>query len=537
MDIQYKPISGLNTTSLNKLIEISKKELAELSHNHTKSQITDFPTKLSQFVNDISVGEGGTGRKIFAADITDYGAVSGDGVFDTSSNTYKNMIDCTQAVKDAISAGYKAIIFPASGKFKINGPINITSKLIILGCGAEIYADPVKASDRNIFVFGYGADKSKIYSLNFASKNVYTANLANATALSSNCFAFNIAGNSSGYVQNIYIDNCSCNSYRYFISIMKAKNIIIDNCYGEENYFNIYTGFNAYDVHINNSILKEQLETDIYGHTLYLGSGTYGVTVNNCVLEGLGDNASNVVKCGADQEAYCQDVIVKNSTIRGKTKASFLYCHAHANVKYENCTMEFECSDSTAYCRLLQFNNYSDMRFKNCEFIIDSVQRFTHTENNLTDNILIFDDCNFTIKNTVNQYLTMDLSTAADFKLRNCNLDYSQCTRPINLIKPSMVNTEIINCNFDLPKGSACGFSSAASVTYNQTAPKMLVANTTIKMPSGNATSFFQYVKGNTNAKVAATNITLINGASSNGNYILSESDYVKASNINSIVW
>ena len=100
-----------------------------------------------------------------------------------------------------------------------------------------------------------------------------------------------------------------------------------------------------------------------------------------------------------------------------------------------------------------------------------------------------------------------------------------------------MVNTKIINCNFDLPKGSACGFSSAASVTYNQTAPKMLITNTTIKMPSDNTTSFFQYVKGNTNAKVAATNITLLNGASSNGNYILSESDYVKASNINSIVW
>ena len=74
--------------------------------------------------------------------------------------------DEIEQLLDAIAAGYGIIIFPASGKFKINGPINISSKLIILGCGAEIYADPVKASDRNIFVFGYGADNSKIYSLN-----------------------------------------------------------------------------------------------------------------------------------------------------------------------------------------------------------------------------------------------------------------------------------------------------------------------------------------------------------------------------------
>lgn len=526
-------VDAYTKTQINTMLE----EYSKVTHVHTKEQITDFPTKLSEFVNDLSVTSGGKGQKIFAADIVDYGAKSGDGVYNTSSKTYANMTDCTQAVKDAIAAGYGAIIFPAGGKFKINGPISITSKIIILGCGAEIYADPVSAADRNIFVFGPGSDGSKIYSLNFISKNVYTANLANATALSSNCFAFNIAGNSSAYVQNIYIDNCTCRNYRYFVSIMKAKSIIINNCYGEENYFNVYTGFNAYDIYINNCTLKEQLETDIYGHVLYLGSGTYGVTVDNCILEGLGANASNVVKCGADQEAYCQDVIVKNSVIRGKTKASFLYCHAHADVRYENCIMEFTCADSSAYCRLLQFNNYSDMRFKNCEFILDSIQRFTHTETNITDNILIFDNCNFTIKNAVNQYLLLDLVTAANFKLRNCNLDYSQCTKPINLVKSAMVNTEIIGCTFALPSGSTCGFTSSSGVSYTQTAPKMLIADTTIKMPSGNTTAFFQYVKGSTGAKVAVTNITLLNGTNASGKHILAESDYVKAANINAISW
>ena len=40
MTIQYKPVSGLNTTSLNKLIEISKKDLT--------TKVTTIETNLSE---------------------------------------------------------------------------------------------------------------------------------------------------------------------------------------------------------------------------------------------------------------------------------------------------------------------------------------------------------------------------------------------------------------------------------------------------------------------------------------------------------
>jgi hypothetical protein len=514
-------------------------EYAALTHIHTKSQITDFPTNLSQFVNDLAVGEGGTGQKIFAADIVDYGAKIGDGVFNTTSKTYSNMTDCTQAVKDAIAAGYGIIIFPAKGKFKINGPISITSKLIILGCGAEIYCDPVNASNRNVFVFSTGANGSKVYSLNFKSENVYTANLNNATALSSNCFAFNIAGNTSGYISDIHINDCAADGFRYFVSIIKARYIYMDGLYGKNNYFTIYTGYDVDKVFLRNSVLFSQAATDIYGHILYLGDNTKGVEVDNCWLEADG-NHNNLIKCGSDENsAYCKNIKIKNSTIIGVSSTSFLYAHAYSESLYENCNMIFSASGSSAYPRLMQFNNNAVTKFRNCNFTLDSVQRFTHTDSTLTNNSLIFEDCNFTIKNTINTNLTFDLTAGAkDFKLIKCVLDYSNVSKAINIMKPALYALQVLNCTLKLPSGSMCGYSASNSVSYTQTqSPKLLLNNTTIEMPSGNTTSFFGYVKGSTSALAYLINVTLLNGANSSGNYMLASSNYSKIANVNAIPW
>ena len=231
--------------------------------------------------------------------------------------------------------------------------------------------------------------------------------------------------------------------------------------------------------------------------------------------------------------------MVKNTTMKCRSKASFLYCHAHADVQYENCHMIFTGSSKDAYPRLLQFNNYSNMKFKGCKFELDSVQRFTHTDNSLTDNVLLFEDCSFTYKNTVNTYLLFDLTAGAkDFKLIRCTLDYSGCSKAINMLRQALYSLQIISCYFKLPKGSTLGYSSAGNVSFTQTqSPKLLIANTTIEMPSGNATVFFQYVKGSTSASISVLNVALLNGTNSSGSSVLSSSEYAKLTNIDTAKW
>lgn len=521
----YYTINQLN----NKLNDYSK-----LNHSHTKAEITDFPTKLSEFENDLNFSSGSgtvteSGEKV--AYIEDFGAINLSSIsFNSSNNTYTGA-DSSKAIINAINSGFTKIVFPPNGKFICSSLIQIDKKVIIDGNNSIIYSNPINKSDRNIFYFKSGSKGSIIKNLNFESQKAFTVNLnTNVTAKSSNLCAIGVNNNA----ENIVIDNCSGKGLKYLVACSVCKNVTIKNCYGEDNYFTVYTGYNAYNTTISNCNFSEQKATDMYGHVLYLGGATYGVLVENCVFNAVGDDSSNIIKCGADQTEYCQDVIVKNTIMKCKSKASFLYCHAHANVEYYDCKMEFTCSDKTSYCRLLQFNNYSDMKFNNCTFILDSIQKFTHTDNNKTENTLIFDNCNFSIKNSVNTYLLFDLSASAnDFKLRNCNFDYSKCTSPINMIKSALINLEILNCSFKLPSGSMFGFTSSGNVSYAQTtSPKLLMANTKIELPNGNTTTFFNYVKGSTSANINLINDILINGENSSNVYIKDTNDYNKVANL-----
>ena len=511
-----------NLYLLNKIKELESGtgsgEYAPTLHTHTKSQITDFPTKLSQFTNDLPTSSGGTGATKTSALITDFGAVNNNSVtYNTSTKTYVGT-DCSQAILDAIASGYTKIEFPSGGNFIVNTTIPVNKKVLIEGNGANIYINPIKGQDHNVFYFKDGSDYSVIRGLNFYSTNAYTVNLnTNVTALSSNNCAIGINNNA----ENIIVSDCYAEGFKYVVACSVCRNVIIDYCRGKENYFSIYTGFNAYNTYISRCNFAEQTETDIYGHVLYLGGATYGVEVNNCYFEALGDDSSNIIKCGADQTEYCTGVVVKNTTMKCKSKASFLYCHAHADVQYENCRMIFTNSDSSAYPRLLQFNPYSNMRFKDCYFELDSVQRFTHVENSYNENSLIFEDCSFLIKNTVNKYLTFNLVAGSKiFRMIRCTMDYSLLDRAINLLNLSLYSLEFIDGTLYLPYGSVIGQMNSSAVSYTQTqSPRLLMTNTTIIRTYNDTDSsmFLYYVKGSSSALVSLANVTIINGQSNTG--------------------
>ena len=507
------------TTEKNKLAGLKNYDDTEVQSkiSQLETSVENFPTKLSQFENDLPTSTGGTGATKISALITDFGAVNNSSVtYNTSTKTYSGT-DCSQAILDAIASGYTKIEFPAGGNFIVNTIIPVNKKVLIEGNGANIYVNPISGSDHNVFYFKDGSDYSVIRGLNFYSTNAYTVNLAtNVTALSSNNCAIGINNNA----ENIVVSDCYAEGFKYFAACSVCKNIKFDNCRGKDNYFSIYTGFNAYNTVINNCHFAEQTETDIYGHVLYLGGATYGVEINNCYFEALGDNSSNIIKCGADQDEYCTGVVVKNTTLKCRTKASFLYCHAHADVQYENCHMIFTDSTSDAYARLLQFNAYSNMYFKGCKFELDSVQRFTHAFS-FTDNSLIFEDCSFIIKNTVNKHLTFNLNAGAkNFKLIRCTMDYSNVDRAINLLSSDLYSLEMLNCTLYVPAGSILGQASTSSISYTQTtSPRLLMTNTNIirTYSSTDSSILINYVKGSATPIISLANITIVNGQANTG--------------------
>lgn len=450
--------------------------------------------------------------------ITNFGTVNNETItYDESRNIYIG-VDCTQAIKNALASGYEKIEFPSGGNFIINSTILVDNKIIIEGNGANIYTNPNNNSDKNIFYFRSGSSGSSINNLNFYSKKAYKVNLnTNVTAKSSNVCAIGINSNA----ENILINKCYGEGLKYFSGCSVCKNITFNECSGKDNYFTIYTGYNAYNTTIKKCNFSEQIETDMYGHILYLGGASYGVNIEDCYFEALGDNSSNIIKCGADQKENCIGITVKNTTMKCRSKTSFLYCHANADVEYNNCNMIFNCSTNSDYPRLLQFNNYSKMKFKDCNFELDSIQKFTHTNNSLINNSLIFENCDFKIKNTINKYLTLDLNAGSkEFKLINCNLDYSSLDRPINILNQNLYSLEINDCNLYLPAGSTIGKYNKNDVQYSLTnSPKLIISDTNIFRKYSNIDNslLINYSKGNTAAEISLKNIKIINGQANNG--------------------
>ena len=458
-----------------------------------------------------------------AVSILDFGAVSSsDTTYDSATNTYKNMTDCTEAFKKALASNCSKIVFPSNGNFLINSVVPIEKKVILEGNGSCLYSNPSSGVDKNILYFKEGGSGSTVNDLYFYSNKAYTVNLnTNVTAKSSNICAIGVNNNA----KNITLNRCYGESLKYFVACSSCENVTMNYCSGKDNYFSVYTGFNAYKTIINHCHFAEQLETDIYGHVLYLGGATYGVEINDCYFEALGDDSSNIIKCGADQTEYCTGVVVRNTTMKCKSKASFLYCHAHADVEYYDCRMIFTNSSSEAYPRLLQFNPYSTMKFKNCKFELDSIQKVTHTDSDYSSNTLIFEDCHFIVRNTINKSLTLSLhSSAKDFKFIRTILDFSLLDRGINLISSSLYSLEMLDCIIYLPVGSMIGKSTSSSVSYTQTSPKLLMTNSTIirTYSSTESNMLFNYVKGSTSAKISLANVVAVNGQNSSGDYAIS---------------
>ena len=495
------------------------------------TRIKDLATSTLNPANDDYIvldGETNGTRKILASNlnggskatnssalVTDFGAVKGGITYNSSTKKFVGT-DASQAIKDAIASGYSKIEFP-KGDYLVNDIIKLSKKILIEGNESTIYVNPSDGTDHNVFLTLAGSDYSVIRNLHFISSNDYKVNLnTNVTAKSSNNCAISINNN----VKNIVVDGCSAKGFKYVVACSGCENVIIDSCSGEDNYFSVYTGFNAKNTSISRCDFKEQIETDMYGHVLYLGSGTYGVTVQDCNFEALGDDSSNIIKCGSDQSDPCTGVIVRNTVMKCRSKASFLYCHAGADVIYENCHMEFSGSTSDAYARLLQFNDNSDMYFKGCVFELDSIQRFTQAYT-FNGNKLIFEDCRFNVKNTVNKGLTFNLNAGSKvFKLIRCTLDYSQVDRAINILSQDLYSLDIINSTLFVPSGSMLGQYQESSVSYSQTqSPRLFISNTEIirNYSSTDASIFINYVKGSATPIISLANVTLVNGQANSG--------------------
>ena len=220
----YKKVTGFND-----------KTLANLAKTAT---IENLPEKLVKMQEDISNNTGSTGTGTgegatkTSALITDFGAVNNSTVtYNSSTKTYVGT-DCSQAILDAIASGYTKIEFPAGGNFIVNTTIPVNKKVLIEGNGANIYVNPIKGQDHNVFYFKDSSDYSVIRGLNFYSTKAYTVNLnTNVTAMSSNNCAIGVNNNA----ENVVIYDCYAEGFKYFAACSVCKNIIIDSCRGKEN--------------------------------------------------------------------------------------------------------------------------------------------------------------------------------------------------------------------------------------------------------------------------------------------------------------
>ena len=124
MAIKYQGSTVL--TQLITLVKTALKGKSDTSHKHTKSQITDMPTRLSQFVNDsgfkttdnnttYTLTKSGNNITLRGSDGTSNTVVDANSTYDVATTTSKGLMSASDKKKvDGIASTTKTITIAAS---------------------------------------------------------------------------------------------------------------------------------------------------------------------------------------------------------------------------------------------------------------------------------------------------------------------------------------------------------------------------------------------------------------------------------------
>lgn len=317
------------------------------------------------------------------------------------------------------------------------------------------------------------------------------------------------------------------------ISVMFTKYVTLYNLKAVECYFPIYTGFNAKNIVIRDCDLSAQLETDVYGHVLYFADTSQNIYVDNCKLVSLGEESSNIVKCGSNT-GNSINVVVNNCDIECRTKTSLFYVHTNGDLVLNNCNIK---SYSPGYARVLQLGDNCYFKCYGCKIELDSFDKFTQRLNILNSSLL-FENCNMTIKNSYNTYCTLGFISGVDnFIFKHCDISFNT-DRTINIMNGDFRCVNIFNCNINATKNIICGQYDSKSITYSQTSsPVLKIYNTIIKnnVELGASCFFMNIVKDDTTTPICElSNVTLYKGSGTRGGNLgkvfmpSAESQYLK---------
>lgn len=476
--------------TLNNKIDNTKVELSEKIDN-TKTEIIDNVAKYNNVVN-----------------LGKLGAVSETVNYDKTNKIY-NMTDISNIIQSSIDSNYDTIIFP-KGNYLIDNEITITKPLTLIGNGCNIYSSPSSSKVKRIFTLK-SSDVS-ISNFNFYSELEYTnksVNHADANCITSNVMAISIVGKDTNQ-NNVNVLNCYFNKLTYGVSIWQSKNSLLSNLKADECYFPIYTGHNVENISIRDCQLSAQTSTDVYGHTLYLSSGSKNVTVDNCTLKAIGTGHSNIIKTGSN-DGGADNIVVNNCYIECSTQASLFY--VDNDLTLNNC--KIKTYSPKGYSRLLQLLDESNFKCYGCEIEIDSFERYTQNLKMPAGSIL-FENCKLTIKNSYNSYCTMGfISGVDDFVFKNCDINFDM-DRGFNIFYQDFKSVSLINCNINSNKNITCGIYTASDiVAYTQTSsPVLKMYNTVIKNNDSDgmrgSAFFMNIVKDETTTPICElSNITL----------------------------
>ena len=471
-------------------------------------KIDDNFLKVTNKINNISSELGNVAKYNNVVNLEKLGLISEEVNYNQSTKKY-DMTDISIILQTSINSNYDTIIFP-KGNYLIENEVIINKPLTIIGNGCNIYCSPSSSKVKRIFTIN--SSNVSINNFNFHSELVYE-NIAvshvDANCTTSNVMAISIVGLDDNQ-KNIDVLNCYFEKLTYGVSIWNSKNSLLSNLKANECYFPVYTGHYTENITIRDSQLSAPTETDVYGHTLYLASGSKNVYVDNCILKSIGKGTSNIIKTGSN-EGDANNIVVNNCYIECSTNASLFYIDN--DLMLNNCTIKVYSPNG--YARLLQLLEGSYFKCYGCDIEIDSFERYTQNLNIKSGSIL-FENCKLKVKNSYNSYCTMGfISGVDDFVFKNCDINFDM-DRGFNIFYKDFKSVSIFNCNITTTKNITCGLYNKTDIaTYTQTSsPVLKMYNTIIKNnnpDSMNGSCFFMnIVKDDTTTPICElSNVTL----------------------------
>ena len=434
--------------------------------------------------------------------ILQFGIEKSNPKFNEITNVYESVKDISNIILLILNK-FDQIYIP-DGNYFMKSTVTINKKVHIFGGNnTNIYVNPIlniannKAGYFVCFRLTTGADNSIIENINIYSKNVYLSDIDNnATSLISGVTPFennqtndNTFRNLKGYCTNI-------------LSIDRSDNITITDCYTKDSYIAYFAGGNTcHNLKIINCEFNQAINTDIYAHNIYLGYKCENVLIKDCILIQEGEESSNNIKVGSN-DGESTDVVVKDCYIKTITNDCGLYIHENSSLSILNCKLEV--ISKKGYARIMQFNKNSRAYFKNCDINVDSLDKFTQLNSVETGNELIFDNCNFEIKNSYQQYSSLNFISGSEiFKIKNSYMDFSKLTYPTLFISSNSYNLDLINTTFKLGSNSSLGgsYSQSTVSAYKNDVNINIIGCIFEKTERPQSTVLLQYIKNTTETR------------------------------------